>query len=179
METSAFLLEVGSLQQLGDASPWLASDREFPNPLHPRHPSCNLIAVQGMSLSSGLIRSTDMISHSFMTWEANTSNCRPWRNQYGHRHNNGEHQRSVAAVPDTMVVLTSDNRLLIRSDGVIHVLRRLGGIWKFIAFAMSIIPRPLRDAVYDFITRIRYRIFGRLDNVCPVTSPELRARFDD
>jgi predicted DCC family thiol-disulfide oxidoreductase YuxK len=84
-----------------------------------------------------------------------------------------------AAVPDTMVVLTSDNRLLIRSDGVIHVLRRLGGFWKFIAVAMSIIPRPLRDAVYDFITHIRYRIFGRLDNVCPVTPPELRARFDD
>jgi len=84
-----------------------------------------------------------------------------------------------AAVPDTMVVLTSDDRLLIRSDGVIHVLRHLGSFWKFIAVAISIIPRPIRDAVYDFIMRIRYRIFGRLDNVCPVTPPELRARFDD
>jgi predicted DCC family thiol-disulfide oxidoreductase YuxK len=78
-----------------------------------------------------------------------------------------------------MVVLTSDDRLLIRSDGVIHVLRCLGGFWKFIAATISIIPRQLRDAVYDFIMRIRYRIFGRVDNVCPVTPPELRARFDD
>jgi predicted DCC family thiol-disulfide oxidoreductase YuxK len=78
-----------------------------------------------------------------------------------------------------MVVLTSDDRLLIRSNGVIHVLRHLGGFWKFIAVATSIIPRPIRDGVYDFIIRIRYRIFGRLDNVCPVTPPELRARFDD
>ena len=84
-----------------------------------------------------------------------------------------------AALPDSMVVFTSDNRLLIRSNGVIHVLRRLGGFWKFIALATSIIPRQLRDAVYDFIMRIRYRIFGRVDNVCPVTPPELRARFDD
>jgi len=84
-----------------------------------------------------------------------------------------------AAVPDSMVVLTSNDRLLIRSDSVIHVLRRLGGFWKFIALATSIIPRQLRDAVYDFIMRIRYRIFGRVDNVCPVTPPELRARFDD
>jgi predicted DCC family thiol-disulfide oxidoreductase YuxK len=84
-----------------------------------------------------------------------------------------------AAVPDSMVVLTSDDRLLIRSDGVIHVLRRLGGFWKFIAAAISIIPRPIRDGGYDFIMRIRYRIFGRLDNACPVTPPELRARFDD
>jgi predicted DCC family thiol-disulfide oxidoreductase YuxK len=83
------------------------------------------------------------------------------------------------ALQDSMVVLTCDDRLLIRSQGVIHVLSRLGGFWKFIAVGASIIPRPIRDAVYDFIMRIRYRIFGRLDNVCPVTPPELRARFDD
>lgn len=66
-------LEVVSSQQLGHASPWLALDRECPDPLLPRHLSCNLFAVQGMSLSSGLIRSTDMIGHSFMTWEASVS----------------------------------------------------------------------------------------------------------
>lgn len=58
-----------------------------------------------------------------------------------------------AALPDSMVVLTSDDRLLIRSNGVIHVLRRLGGFWKFIALAISVIPRPIRDTVYDFIMR--------------------------
>ena len=84
-----------------------------------------------------------------------------------------------AALPDSMVVLARDDRLLIRSEGVIHVLRCLGGFWKFIAVAISIIPRPLRDAMYDFVTRIRHRLFGRVDNVCPVTPPELRARFDD
>jgi len=62
-------LEVVSSQQLGHASPWLALDRECPDPLLPRHLSRNLFAVQGMSLFSGLIRSTDMIGHSFMTWE--------------------------------------------------------------------------------------------------------------
>ena len=66
-------LEVVSSQQLGHASPWLALDRECPDPRLPRHLSCNPFAVQGMSLSSGLIRSTDMIGHSFMTWEASVS----------------------------------------------------------------------------------------------------------
>jgi len=84
-----------------------------------------------------------------------------------------------AGLPDSMVVLTSDGALLVRSDAVIHVLRRLGGFWKFIAGAISIIPRPIRDATYNFIARVRYRIFGRRDNVCPVTPPELRARFDE
>ena len=52
-------LEVGLLQQLGRAPPWLASDREFPDPLLSRQLSCNLFAVQRVSLSSGLTRSTD------------------------------------------------------------------------------------------------------------------------
>ncbi len=84
-----------------------------------------------------------------------------------------------AALPDSIVVLTDDERLLIRSDAFIHVLRRLGGFWRVIGAIIAIIPRPIRDGVYNFIARVRYRIFGRRPEVCPVTSPELRARFDD
>jgi predicted DCC family thiol-disulfide oxidoreductase YuxK len=40
------------------------------------------------------------------------------------------------------------------------------------------VPRRLRDFVYDFVARIRYRVFGRRDDLCPVMPPELRARFD-
>jgi predicted DCC family thiol-disulfide oxidoreductase YuxK len=84
-----------------------------------------------------------------------------------------------SSLPDSLVVLTNDGRLLVRSDGVIHILRRLGGFWGVVAGAISVIPRPIRDAVYDFVARIRYRVFGKRKNVCPVTPPELRARFDD
>ncbi len=84
-----------------------------------------------------------------------------------------------ASLPDSFVILTNDGRLLIRSDGTIHVLRRLGGFWNFVAGVISIFPRALRNAVYDFVARIRYRVFGRRDNVCPVAPPELLARFDD
>ena len=84
-----------------------------------------------------------------------------------------------AGLPDSFVILTNDGRLLIRSDGVIHVLRQLGGFWNFTAGVISIFPRPIRDAVYNFVARVRYRIFGRRDNICPVAPPKLRARFDD
>jgi predicted DCC family thiol-disulfide oxidoreductase YuxK len=87
-----------------------------------------------------------------------------------------ERRRSL---PDSLVVLTNDGRLLVRSDGVIHILRRLGGFWGVVAGAISVIPRPIRDAVYNFIARSRYRVFGKRKNVCPVTPPDLRARFDD
>ncbi|MGA8072052.1 MAG: DCC1-like thiol-disulfide oxidoreductase family protein [Candidatus Acidiferrales bacterium] len=84
-----------------------------------------------------------------------------------------------AGLPDSVVVLTDDGRLLIRSDAFIHILRRLGGFWRFVAGIIGVIPRVVRDGVYDFIAQVRYRIFGRRAEVCPVTPPELRARFDE
>ncbi len=83
------------------------------------------------------------------------------------------------ALPDSIVVLTDDGRLLLRSDAFIHILRRLGGFWRFAAGAIALIPQALRDGVYNFIARVRYRIFGRRAEVCPVMPAELRARFDD
>jgi predicted DCC family thiol-disulfide oxidoreductase YuxK len=83
-----------------------------------------------------------------------------------------------AGLPDSIVVETTDGALLVRSSAFIHILRRLGGGWRILAAILAAIPRPLRDAGYDFIAGIRYSIFGRRDEVCPIVPPDLRARFD-
>jgi predicted DCC family thiol-disulfide oxidoreductase YuxK len=83
-----------------------------------------------------------------------------------------------AGLPDSVVVLAANGSLLVRSNAFLHILRRLGGGWKILAGALAVIPRPVRDMVYDFIARIRFRIFGTRQDWCPVTPPELRARFD-
>src|SRR5271163_1546869 len=72
-------------------------------------------------------------------------------------------------LPDSVVVLTTDGRLLVRSDAFIHILRRLGGFWRVISAIIAAIPRVIRDGVYNLIARVRYRIFGRRPEVCPVT----------
>ena len=46
------------------------------------------------------------------------------------------------------------------------------------AAVVAPIPRPLHDVVYDLIARIRYRVFGRRDDLCPIVPPDLRTRFD-
>jgi predicted DCC family thiol-disulfide oxidoreductase YuxK len=81
-------------------------------------------------------------------------------------------------LPDSFVVLTRDGSLLIRSDASIHILRRLGGGWRALGAILEVIPRGVRDMVYDFVARVRYRVFGRRDDLCPRVSVELRARFD-
>jgi predicted DCC family thiol-disulfide oxidoreductase YuxK len=93
------------------------------------------------------------------------------------------YQRSVNAeqrktLPDSVVVLTADGRLLVRSEALLHILRRLGGAWKFVAVVLGVVPRGLRDFVYDFVARVRFRVFGRREDLCPVMPAELRARFD-
>ena len=83
-----------------------------------------------------------------------------------------------AALPDSIVIRAADGSLLTRSDAALHMLRRLGGAWRILAAILAVIPGALRDAVYDFVARIRYRVFGKREDLCPIVPSELRARFD-
>jgi predicted DCC family thiol-disulfide oxidoreductase YuxK len=85
-----------------------------------------------------------------------------------------------ASLPDSVVVLTANGNLLMRSDAFLHILRQVGGErWRMLANVIGIVPRGIRDAVYNFIARVRYRIFGRKDDLCPMIPPGLRDRFLD
>jgi predicted DCC family thiol-disulfide oxidoreductase YuxK len=88
-----------------------------------------------------------------------------------------EEQR--AAFPDSVAVQTADGRILTRSAAFIHILRRLGGVWRIIGGMIAVVPRFLRDKAYDLVARARYRIFGRRMESCPVVPAELRTRFAD
>jgi predicted DCC family thiol-disulfide oxidoreductase YuxK len=71
----------------------------------------------------------------------------------------------------------SDERLVIRSQGALEILAALGGVWRFVSW-LRIVPRPLRDIVYRWVSRNRYRWFGRSDR-CELPAPEHLARFID
>lgn len=82
------------------------------------------------------------------------------------------------SLPDSIVIRTADGALLARSDATIHILRKLGGGWKSLAAILAVIPRPVRDGIYDLIARIRYRVFGTRVELCPLVPPAQRERFD-
>jgi predicted DCC family thiol-disulfide oxidoreductase YuxK len=82
----------------------------------------------------------------------------------------------AAADGGTMVVLReSDGRVFTHSDGWIELANALGGWWKVLT-VVRWIPRPLRDLVYNFVARHRYRIFGRRDS-CALPDPEVAKRL--
>ena len=81
-------------------------------------------------------------------------------------------------LPDSMVVLTPGGALLVRSVGVIHILERIGGPWRLLGRLLALVPQGILDLGYDGIARVRHRLFRRPTDACPVTTPELRGRFE-
>jgi predicted DCC family thiol-disulfide oxidoreductase YuxK len=78
------------------------------------------------------------------------------------------------AAPST-VLLFQDGRLHDRSTAALLILRQLRFPWPGMA-VLFVVPRPLRDWVYDLIARRRYRWFGRRET-CMVPTPDIMKRF--
>ena len=83
-----------------------------------------------------------------------------------------------AKLPDSVVVWTDEQQALTRSAAVLHVLHRLGGYWRLVALLAMPLPTALLDTVYDFIARVRLRLFAAPADVCPLMPKALRSRFD-
>jgi predicted DCC family thiol-disulfide oxidoreductase YuxK len=83
-----------------------------------------------------------------------------------------------AGLPDSVVILTREQEILTTSEAVLHVLHRLGGYWRILAWLGTPIPKSVRDSLYTFIASIRYKLFARPEAVCPMIPKELRPRFD-
>lgn len=63
----------------------------------------------------------------------------------------------------------------VRSDAALRIARGLSGLWPVVSIGL-ILPRFIRDTVYEFIAKRRYRWFGKRDQ-CMVPTPEQAARF--
>lgn len=75
---------------------------------------------------------------------------------------------------DSVVYLRGE-KALVRSSAALYIAKDLGGVWSLFSIFL-IVPRPVRDLVYDLIAKYRYRWFGKRDS-CMMPSPELKARF--
>ncbi len=72
-------------------------------------------------------------------------------------------------------ILFHNGKYYIKSSAALHIAKLMGGLWPTL-YAGIIIPRFLRDGIYEFVARNRYKWFGKR-NECMIPTPELRARF--
>ncbi|MBL7845282.1 MAG: thiol-disulfide oxidoreductase DCC family protein [Cyclobacteriaceae bacterium] len=75
------------------------------------------------------------------------------------------------------IILVQGDTFLERSNAALEIARHLSGAWPLF-YAFKIVPRFLRDPVYNWIARNRYRWFGR-KNECWLPTHDLRDRFLD
>lgn len=73
------------------------------------------------------------------------------------------------------IYLLVDGKIYDRSNAVLEIAKKLGDLWQLF-YVFKIVPSFIRDAVYNLISRNRYRWFGKQES-CMIPSPELSARF--
>lgn len=80
-------------------------------------------------------------------------------------------------VPSNMdsLLLIDGDHCYHQSTAALHICKHLSGGWKFFYYLL-IIPRPIRDKVYQWVAKNRYKWFGKKDQ-CMLPSPEIRKRF--
>lgn len=76
--------------------------------------------------------------------------------------------------PDSVLLVEGD-RVWSHSDAALRVARRLRFPWSVVGW-FGWVPRGIRDGIYRWIARNRYRWFGRSDT-CRIATPAEKARF--
>jgi predicted DCC family thiol-disulfide oxidoreductase YuxK len=72
-------------------------------------------------------------------------------------------------------VYIKNNVVLLKSTAALHLMKDIGGVWKLL-YAFIIVPKFIRNFVYDIVAKNRYKWFGKKD-VCMIPTVELQQRF--
>lgn len=78
---------------------------------------------------------------------------------------------------DSIILVESDQKYFVKSTAALKIGKHFSGLWKLLQICW-IIPTPLRNVVYNYIAKNRYKWFGKKDN-CMIPTPEIRAKFID
>lgn len=72
-------------------------------------------------------------------------------------------------------IFIDNNKVFTRSTAALRVCKYLDGLWP-LCYGFIIVPKFIRDGLYNLIAKNRYKWFGKKDS-CIIPAAELRARF--
>ncbi len=75
------------------------------------------------------------------------------------------------------IIFYENGTLYYKSTAILRILHSLGGAWTIVNI-FYIIPTFIRDAIYDFIAKYRYKIFGKMQS-CRIPNVDEKALFID
>jgi predicted DCC family thiol-disulfide oxidoreductase YuxK len=73
------------------------------------------------------------------------------------------------------IVLIKGDKHFVKSDAVLEIAKKLSGLWPMV-YGLKIIPRFLRDILYNWVAKNRYTWFGKRES-CLSPSPEFSDKF--
>lgn len=73
------------------------------------------------------------------------------------------------------IVLLKGKHHYTESTAILHICKDLKGFWRFL-YWLIIVPKPIRDRLYRWFARNRYRFFGKQES-CIVPTSDIRERF--
>ncbi|MFM7359083.1 MAG: thiol-disulfide oxidoreductase DCC family protein [Sediminibacterium sp.] len=73
------------------------------------------------------------------------------------------------------IILWEEGKISYRSTAVLRIVRKLSGWWPLL-YVFILVPPFIRDAVYDWVAKNRYRWWGKTDS-CMVPRQEWLNRF--
>ena len=76
--------------------------------------------------------------------------------------------------PETLIVVTGDEALR-DSNAVLAIWAGLDRPWRMLA-TLRLVPRSIRDPIYRFVARHRYRLFGKRET-CWLPTPDQARRI--
>ena len=76
---------------------------------------------------------------------------------------------------DSIVLYSNEKGLSVKSTAALKIAKQLGFPRSFMAI-FFIVPTPIRNWVYDYIAKNRYKWYGKKD-ACMIPTPELKTRF--
>ena len=84
-------------------------------------------------------------------------------------------QHQLPTTDFNTIVFIENNKVYTKSSAALRIARKLDGFW-YLLYAFILVPSFIRNAVYDYIGRNRYRFWGKKEE-CWLPTAEMKSRF--
>ena len=76
---------------------------------------------------------------------------------------------------DSIILYNPGVAYYYKSSAVLEIIQDLGGIYNLLII-FKILPEKLRNYIYDYIAKNRYKWYGKKES-CMIPTPELKTKF--
>ncbi|WP_370277510.1 thiol-disulfide oxidoreductase DCC family protein [Flavobacterium sp. J27] len=76
---------------------------------------------------------------------------------------------------DSIILYIPEKAYYYKAEAALQISKRLKGVYAILGY-LSFIPNPIKNTVYDYIAKNRYKWYGKKES-CMIPTPELKAKF--